>query len=86
MTLSSRRLLSSIGDPLTSFEVPWALPPRFRGAGPGPCRGAASQSSWLARFPVLLNEGCLQTIKTVALERAPPRKELLLGELITMQG
>jgi hypothetical protein len=35
---------------------------------------------------ILLNEGRPQTRKTVALERAPPREELFLGELITVQG
>jgi hypothetical protein len=61
-------------------EVGW------RRTGVGVERGPLSRSPRLARFTVLLNEGCPQTTKTVALERALPREELLLGELITVQG
>jgi hypothetical protein len=45
-----------------------------------------TRSSWLVRFTIPLNKLYLQTRKTVALERALPREELLLGELITVQG
>ncbi len=45
-----------------------------------------TRSSWLVRFTIPLNKPYLQTRKTVALERALPGEELLLGELITVQG
>jgi hypothetical protein len=42
--------------------------------------------SRLARFTILLNEGCPQTGNAVAFERALLGKELLPSELITVQG